>query len=183
MFGFGEAPFCVVDIETTGFSTDFHEITEIAAIRVDENFEVIGEFSSLVRISGYVPRQITALTGITDSMLRAQGKPLERVLYETHGFLGEHVMFAHNAGFDRRFLDAGARRVGLGINFPLECSIPVFKKQLPGQGRYGLPALAEALRVRGGGEHRALGDCRVLLECLRRVAGKRSGEPRQPMFP
>lgn len=168
-FGFGRSSFCVVDIETTGFSTEYNEITEIAAIRVNESFTVVEEFSSLVKISGNVPWQITQLTGITGRMLDSQGRPLDRVLRDVHAFLDGDVMFAHNAGFDRRFLDEGARKSALGFTFPLECSIPVFKKMLPGQRKYGLPVLADALRVTGGGEHRALGDCRVLLECLKRV--------------
>lgn len=168
-FKFGGAGFCVLDIETTGLSTDFHEITEVAAIRVNERFEVVDEISSLVRILGSVPWSITRLTGISDGMLRSQGRELPEVVEKIHSFLGCETMFAHNASFDRRFINAAAVRTGWQGDFPLRCSIPVFKKQLPGRKGYGLPVLAEALRVRGGGEHRALGDCRVLLECLRRV--------------
>lgn len=168
-FNFGSGTFCVLDIETTGLSTDYHEITEIAAIRVNDRFEVVDEMSSLVRISSRVPWHITNLTGITDGMLRSQGRELPAVLESFHGFLGGEVMFAHNASFDRRFMNAAAVRTGLPGDFPLLCSIPVFKKRLPGRKGYGLPVLAEALKVKGGGEHRALGDCRVLLECLRRV--------------
>jgi DNA polymerase III alpha subunit (gram-positive type) len=168
-YTFGSGTFCVLDIETTGLSTEFHEITEIAAIRVNERFEVVAEMSSLVKISSRVPWHITNLTGITDGMLRSHGRELPEVVEEFHGFLGGEVMFAHNASFDRRFMNTAALRTGLAGDFPLRCSIPVFKKQLPGRKGYGLPVLAEALKVKGGGEHRALGDCRVLLECLRRV--------------
>ena len=55
------------------------------------------------------------------------------------------------------------------FRFPLECSIPVFKRLIPGRKCYGLPVLAAALRVNGGGAHRALADCRVLLECLKKA--------------
>ena len=34
---FGKSSFCLLGIETTGFSTDSNEITEIAAIRVNES--------------------------------------------------------------------------------------------------------------------------------------------------
>jgi len=170
-FRFGRAPFCLLDIETTGFSTEIHEITEIAAVRVNERFEIVEETSCLVRIENSVPWHITNLTGITDRMLKAEGKPLATAIRHIHMFLGDHTMFAHNATFDRRFMNAAAQRLGMGVSFPLECSIPVFKKLLPKQGKYGLPVLAEALRVEGGGEHRALGDCRVLLECLKRAHG------------
>jgi len=168
-YDFGSGTFCVLDIETTGLSTEFHEITEIAAIRVNERFEVVDEMSSLVKISTLVPWHITSLTGITDGMLRSHGRDLPTVLSEVHGFLGGDVMFAHNASFDRRFMNTAALRTGLAGDFPLLCSIPVFKKRLPGRKGYGLPVLAQALNVRGGGEHRALGDCRVLVECLKRV--------------
>ena len=166
---FGNTTFCLVDIETTGLSPQFHEITEIAAIRVNERFEVVAEMSRLVRTTQSMPWHITRLTGISDSLLRAEGIPLDRGLEEARGFIHEVPSFAHNASFDRRFLDAFAERTGKEFRFPLACSIPVFKRLIPGRKGYGLPVLAEALRVNGGGAHRALADCRVLLECLKRA--------------
>jgi DNA polymerase-3 subunit epsilon len=168
---FGKGSFCLLDIETTGLSTEYCEITEIAAIRVNEHFEITGEMSRLVRISGSVPWRITAITGISDAMLRAEGQSLAGVLEEAWGFIAGMPSYAHNANFDRRFLDAFAGRTGKTFRFPLECSIPVFKKLLPKRKGYGLPVLAEALRVDGGGAHRALADCRVLLGCLRKAHG------------
>ncbi len=168
---FGKSDFCLLDIETTGLSTEYCEITEIAAIRVNGNFEVVGEMSRLVRISGRVPWHITGITGITDSMLRAEGQPLGGVLEEAWDFMGGLPSYAHNASFDRRFLDAFATRTGKAFRFPLECSIPVFKRLMPGRKGFGLPVLAEHLRVDGGGAHRALADCRVLLGCLRKAHG------------
>ena len=168
---FGKSSFCLLDIETTGLSTEYCEITEIAAIRVNERFEVIAEMSRLVRISGRVPWHITGITSISDAMLRTEGHPLDGVLDEAWGFIGGMPSYAHNASFDRRFLDAFALRTGKDFRFPLECSIPVFKQLLPKRKGYGLPVLAEALRVDGGGAHRALADCRVLLGCLRKAHG------------
>lgn len=168
---FGRRSLCLLDIETTGFSTDYNEITEIAAIRVNEKFEIESEMSRLVRISGTVPWRITEITGITDALLRTEGRALEGVLVEAHQFIGGLPVFAHNAGFDRRFLDAFALRAGKPFRFPLECSIPVFKRLLPGRKGYGLPLLAAEMKVNGGGAHRALADCRVLLECLKRAHG------------
>ena len=168
---FGRSSLCLLDIETTGFSTDYHEITEIAAIRVNERFEIEGEMSRLVRISGQVPWKITEITGITDELLRTEGQPLGGVLEEAREFIGSRPTFAHNASFDRRFLDTFASRTGKPFHFPLECSVPVFKRLLPGRKGYGLSLLAEEMEVTGGGAHRALADCRVLLECLRRAHG------------
>jgi DNA polymerase III subunit epsilon len=168
---FGNRSFCLVDIETTGLSTAQHEITEIAVIRVNENFEIADEMSRLVRISSFVPRHITQITGITDRLLRAEGKPLSGVLDEVYGFIGGLTSYAHNASFDQRFLNAFAAQKLKPFQFPLECSIPVFKKLLPGRKGFSLPVLAEHLRVTGGGAHRALADCRVLLGCLKKAHG------------
>ncbi|MFT3990193.1 MAG: 3'-5' exonuclease [Luteolibacter sp.] len=170
----GKIPFCLLDIETTGFSPDAHEITEIAAICVDERLEIIGEFSQLISISEPIPYHITRITGISDHLLRTQGKPLCETLGAAHAFITKFPTFAHNAKFDGNFLNAASRRHAVGLNFSLECTIPTFKRLLPDQGRYGLPVLAEALAVSGGGAHRALEDCRVLLECLGRVDKMRS---------
>jgi DNA polymerase III epsilon subunit-like protein len=170
-FSFGTTGFCVLDIETTGLSPQGHEITEIAAIRVDERFEVVSEMSRLVRTTRPVPWQITQLTGISDALLRAKGIELRRALEETWQFVEGTPSFAHNARFDRGFLDAHAERAAMPFRFPLQCSIPVFKRLIPGRKGYGLPVLAAALRVHGGGAHRALADCRVLLECLKRAHG------------
>ena len=164
---FGKAAFCLIDIETTGFSPELHEITEVAAIRVNEHFEVTDEMSRLIRISQPVPWHITGITGISDELLRSKGVALTQVLEEAWSFIGGMRAYAHNASFDRRFLDAFAERTGKHFRFPLECSMPVFKRLLPGKKGFGLPALAEHFQVGSGGAHRALADCRILLECLR----------------
>ena len=169
----GSTSFCVLDIETTGLSAAQHEITEIAAIRVGERFEVEEEFQCLVRITGSVPWHITSLTGIDDRLLKAEGRPLSEALEKVRGFAGGHPAFAHNARFDRSFLNMAAQRLDLGSEFLLDCSSPIFKRLLPARRGYGLGALAEALQVRSAGAHRALADCRMLLECLRRAHGFR----------
>lgn len=61
--------------------------------------------------------------------------------------------------------------VGLTASFQLECSIPVFKRLLPGHKSYGLARLVDALALDDSGAHRALAYCRMLLEGLRRAHG------------
>lgn len=166
---FGNRSFCLLDIETTGLNATQHEITEIAVIRVNEGFEITGEMSRLVRISGAVPWHITQITGITDGLLRSEGHSLSGALEEAYEFICGMPSYAHNASFDQRFLNTFASHTGKPFRFPLECSIPVLKKLLPSRKSYSLPVLAEHLQVSGGGAHRALADCRVLLECLRKA--------------
>jgi DNA polymerase-3 subunit epsilon len=138
---------------------------------VSEGFEIQEEFQCLVRIEGRVPRHITQITGIHDRMLQAEGKALPDVLRQVHDFSCGRLAFAHNARFDRSFLNAAAQRLGWRDEFVLECSIPVFKQLLPGRRGYGLSAVAECLKVRSGVAHRALADCRMLVDCLKRAHG------------
>ncbi len=168
-FHFGQESFCVIDIETTGFSTALHEITEVSAIQVNERFEITAEMSHLVRISGTVPWHITRLTGIDDRLLRARGLPLRTVLDEIGGFVAGHSGFAHNASFDRRFLNDFCLRETLARQFPLECTIPHFKRRFPGRRTYKLAEMARDLGIPGAGAHRGLQDCRVLLACLEKA--------------
>lgn len=165
----GKETFCLIDIETTGLSTAFHEITEISAIRVNNRFEAIAEISHLVRISGSVPWHITRLTGIDDRLLRTKGLPLRRALEEIADFVSGQTGFAHHASFDRRFLNDSCLRETLSHQFPLECTIPHFKRAYPGRRTYKLQEIARDLGVAGGGAHRGLQDCRVLLGCLARA--------------
>jgi len=168
-FVFGRSPFSLLDIETTGFSARMHEITEISAIRVDERFQIVAQVNHLVKICSRVPWEITRLTGLTDSMLSRHGIPLHEALASAHRLISGHRVYAHNARFDQSFLNAAVEQTAAGCSFTLDCSIPVFKKLLPGRPKYGLSHVAEALGVSADGAHRGLKDCTILLSCLQRA--------------
>jgi DNA polymerase III subunit epsilon len=94
----------VVDVETTGWLEDQGEITEVGAVRLTHG-QITGEFSSLVRPRLPIPPDITALTGITDEMVRSA--PLPAVAMRTFlAFASDCVLVAHNAPFDLAFLTA-----------------------------------------------------------------------------
>ena len=57
--------FAIVDIETTGGFGAKNKITEIAIIIHDGENEV-ERFSSLIDPQSFIPKNITALTGITN---------------------------------------------------------------------------------------------------------------------
>ncbi|HZL50019.1 MAG TPA: exonuclease domain-containing protein [Terracidiphilus sp.] len=68
--------FVVFDLETTGLSAATNEIIEFGAIRVARNAESHLTFQSLVKPSREVSAEITRLTGISQEMLNAQGRPI-----------------------------------------------------------------------------------------------------------
>ena len=58
----------IFDLETTGFSPRYHEIIQIAAIRICHGQIVAADrFETYVRPQNAIPDEITELTGITDS--------------------------------------------------------------------------------------------------------------------
>ena len=59
--------FCVVDLETTGLSTD-DAITEIGAVKVRGGV-VQGEFQTFVNPGEHIPASVQVLNGITDAMV------------------------------------------------------------------------------------------------------------------
>jgi DNA polymerase-3 subunit epsilon len=156
-----------VDLETTGGNALYSRIIEVGLVAVapDGRTET---FSSLVNPGCRIPSHIESFTGITNEAV-VDAPPFEQIANEVMAWLQGRLFVAHNARFDRGFLDAHAERSAMPFRFPLECSIPVFKRLIPGRKGYGLPVLAAALRETGGGAHRALADCRVLLECLKKA--------------
>jgi len=60
--------FISFDLETTGLNPDKDKITEIAACRFI-NGEFVEEFSTLINPGIPIPKNITALTGITNKMV------------------------------------------------------------------------------------------------------------------
>ena len=96
-----EVTFCVVDLETTGLSTD-DAITEIGAVKVRGGV-VQGEFQTFVNPGGHIPASVQVLTGITEAMVSTAPR-IGAVLPSWIEFSRSTVLVAHNARFDVGFL-------------------------------------------------------------------------------
>lgn len=161
-----DVTFAVVDLETTGLSPGRDRITEIGAVKVRRG-EVLGEFHTLVHPDRAVPAAITAVTGITDAMLR--GAPLVgAVLPSFAEFVRGTVLVAHNAGFDTSFLRAELERHGSPpLDLPVVDTARLARRLLRDEVRdVRLATLARHLRARTTPEHRALIDARATVDVL-----------------
>jgi DNA polymerase-3 subunit epsilon len=66
---------------------------------------------------------------------------------------------AHDAGFDRRFLEAEAGRLGLRLpGHRWACSLKLARRVYPGLGSYKLEKIGPALGLEPIESHRAMGD-------------------------
>lgn len=102
--------FAVVDLETSGFSTRWHRILQLAMVTVEADGTTVDEWSTLVRLRWPLSRVgPTHVHGITRAMLKDAPR-LDDVLDDFGHRLGGAVFTAHNARFDGQFLLRAARR-------------------------------------------------------------------------
>lgn len=103
--------YIVVDLETTGFSSDIHEIIEIGAYKVINNVAV-EQFTTLVKPKNYIPRNIETITGITNEMLKTASH-IEDILPKFYEWQKGYPLLGHNIGFDYEFLCKTGKMYGL----------------------------------------------------------------------
>lgn len=91
----------VLDTETTGFSLNHDELTQIAAARL-ENGEIVDWFITFVNPGKPIPEDVAHLTDIHDEDVADAPEPAE-ALAQLVEFVGDAKLVAHNADFDRSF--------------------------------------------------------------------------------
>jgi DNA polymerase-3 subunit epsilon len=106
-----------------------------------------------------MPEEIIAITGITDEMLRGQRLDEAEVL---RLMAGVDLVLAHNAGFDRPFVEARLPQFA-ALNW--SCSFADIDWKQAGRGSAKLTALAQDLGLFYDA-HRAEMDCHALLAVL-----------------
>lgn len=103
-FGLIEDDVVVLDTETTGLSHRDNELIEIAAARL-RGREIVDCFDTFVKPSGLIPEEITQLTSITNADV-AHAPSAEDAVAALAEFVGGAPVIAHNASFDRGFIEA-----------------------------------------------------------------------------
>lgn len=156
--------FIVADIETTGLSARA-EIIEIAALRANPRNGALEEFTTLIRPTRAVPREIIELTGITPKMLTQKGVSLQEAMTAFVSFCEGHPVVFHNAPFDRRFIQAAATSLGLYFDNPVLCSLKAARAAWPELTSHKLITLAQYLDI-STPTHRGLDDVRATLEVI-----------------
>ena len=161
-----DVTFCAVDLETTSGSWRTGEIIEIGAIKSRAG-EVLGTFETFVQPSTDVPVEIQMLTGITPRML-TDALPLPAVLPQFLEFSSGAVFVAHNARFDKSFLDAAAERLDYEIaQVPVVDTVKLARRLLRNEVRScGLASLARHFNTEHVPNHRAFPDAAACLEVL-----------------
>lgn len=156
--------FVVFDIETTGLSPKNDMITEIGAVKIEDN-KIVGEFSQLINPQRKIPDNIVKLTGITDDMVKDM-PTIEEVLPRFEKFIEDAVLVAHNASFDVGFIRDKFSRLGKEIDNAVLDTLELSRALFPQLKSHKLNIIAKHLNVSLINHHRAVDDAKATAEIL-----------------
>ena len=159
-----DTTYCVLDLETTGFSFRTEKITEVGIMKV-KNGEVIDEFSCFVNPEKPIPQRVVEVTNITDDMVK-DAETIDKVMPKILEFVGDSVLVAHNADFDIGFLKYNANKLGLSLDNTYLDTLRLAKDLFPDYKKYKLGKIAENLGIKVEVAHRALDDVDTTVKVL-----------------
>ena len=103
------------DTETTGLEPQNGDrVIEVGCVELVNHVPTGRIFRRLINPGRPVSAKTVEITGITDAILADQ-PPFEAVAADLLAFIGDDVVIAHNAKFDRGFLNMELERCGLPI--------------------------------------------------------------------
>ena len=157
--------FCVLDVETTGFSPRLGDrVVEIATVRMCGDGTVLSEWSTLVdprrdigntHVHGIAATDLVGAPGFVD------------VVGDILHHAGAAVLVAHNFRFDRSFLAAEFARAGLDFpEFPALCTMSLGSLVHPNGASRRLAACCERLGIDRPQAHDALADAQATAKIL-----------------
>ncbi|MDD6796489.1 MAG: DNA polymerase III subunit alpha, partial [Clostridiaceae bacterium] len=151
-----DTTYCVLDLETTGFSPKLEKITEIGIMKV-QNGKVIDSFSTFVNPEKPIPARVVEVTNITDDMVR-DAETIDKVFPKMLEFIEGSVLVAHNADFDIGFLKHYAKELGYDFDFTYLDTLTLAYDLFPDYKTYKLGRIAKNLGIKVEVAHRALDD-------------------------
>ncbi len=153
-----DATYVVYDLETTGLSSNYNEIIEIAACKVHHGM-IIDRFSEYVKPKREITNFITELTSITNDDVR-NAESIEIILPKFKEFFEGSILVAHNASFDNSHIYANLKRLGIyEKQYPTIDTLQLLMVRYGDKlKRYNLAAMAKFFDVELEQHHRAIYD-------------------------
>ncbi len=153
--------FVVLDFETTGLSPfDGDRAIEIGAVLLCDG-RVVNRFQSLMNPGVRISSFIQDYTGISNAMLK-KAPPISDVMQQFAHFMADHHLIAHNASFDRKFLDAELERIHVSRKQEFACSMLISRRIYPDAPNHRLETLVNYRSLQTNGVfHRALADAEM----------------------
>jgi DNA polymerase-3 subunit alpha (Gram-positive type) len=158
-------PYVVFDFETTGLKSDQDQIIEIGAVKVSKGI-VTENFQQLINPLQDIPAQATAVNGIRNEDIE-NSPTISEILPSFLKFIDGHVLVAHNANFDSRFLSALLKRYKIKDleNYVID-TLGLSQKLFPEYSNHTLSSICKRLKLNNQKAHRALEDAEVTAKIL-----------------
>ncbi len=155
------------DTETTGVKAGKDRIIELAAYDPERDLS----FCSFIHPGCAIPAEVTAITHITDDMVK-DALPFKDVVPQFIDFCsGDVVLIAHNNdNFDQLFLEAEFGWASLPFpNWTFLDTLKWSRKYRSDLPRHSLQFLREAYGIQSNQAHRALDDVMVLYQIFSKM--------------
>jgi DNA polymerase III alpha subunit (gram-positive type) len=161
----------IFDLETTGLSPRYHEIIQIAAVRMRHGkINTKERFETYIRPRKGIPGFISELTGITDGEVCDAPEPAV-ALTAFSRFVGDATLVAHNGRrFDLPFVRECCLRHQLPLRkVPFFDSLALSRLLWRNQRCHNMDAVMERLDLSDEGlrRHDARSDVRILAQAVR----------------
>ncbi len=160
--------YIVLDIETTWLSRYKHQITEIAAIKLDGE-KIIDTYQTLINPQRNIPSWITRLTWITNEMV-ADAPIISDILPDFLNFIEDHILVAHNSSFDYWFLSENIyKHHNFWLENPVVCTRKLSSRLIAELPRKNLWSICEYFNLTNNQAHRAMWDTSVTVEIFKNL--------------
>ena len=151
----------VLDFETSGLSPNMGDrAIEIGAVLVEDG-RITDRFQKLMNPGFRINSFIQSYTGISNAMVK-KADSCSSVMKEFAGFIEGHNLVAHNASFDKKFLDAELATARSGYKGTFACSMLIARRLYQNAPNHKLGTLVEYNKLPTEGVyHRALADAEM----------------------
>ena len=132
------------------------EIIEIGACKVVDG-RIDETFSTFIKPSKHIPREITELTGITDDMVK-DAPTINYAMPDFYKFCDGATLVAHNIGFDISFIHNMSKKLSYNFYHKNMDTLQMSKDKLRGLKNYKLGTVVDRLGIVLDNAHRAIND-------------------------
>ncbi len=173
-----EIPIAALDVETTGASAGLgHRVVEIGLVRLERGV-VVSRYEKLFDPGRPIDAGASALTGITNAMVKGQARFAE-ALEAMLPLLAGAALLGHNVGFDLSFIHKEFRRAGRDLTAtlgkaPVLDTVRMARRRF-GRGGNSLGVLSRRLGIEPATSHRALADAETTAALLGVLLGATGG--------
>jgi DNA polymerase-3 subunit epsilon len=169
-----DQPLAIVDVETTGMSSQNGGVIDIGVLRI-EHGQVTEAYSQLINPGVRIPAFITQLTGIENQDLE-EAPSFADIASHLWDLLDGCIFIAHNVRFDYSFIKQEFKRTERRYAPKMLCTVKLSRSLYPQYVHHKLDALIERFNIPITDRHRAFSDAQATWQALQCMTEQASPE-------